>query len=322
MDFGKEHDIIILGLKKLISDNGRNVFDEPRRARALISDYFPRLSNAEKNLLNISCECGIYKMIVHSTSYEDRNVYMRAKCLLIDDYMIAEQAAEITLERIYKACGKQVPNDISKNAHKDSKFTTAVAIDKTSYEKSNQQKSLATKDKLERKVSELTDGMKKYERLSKEPLNETQKIKLLSIMMQLASVQEQAKKIVNEGDNYFVLETQVEPLYKAIDSCVNEINALERDVLNNQPKEINSIVASMQICSRNTTFYIQTFLGPVSYITKACLSYNGKQYVVAQMPPANFNAVFVVCNNMLILDTDTNAVNYLVNYCQIKGLLN
>ena len=291
MDFGKEHDIIILGLKKLISDNGRNVFDEPRRARALISDYFPRLSNAEKNLLNISCECGIYKMIVHSTSYEDRNVYMRAKCLLIDDYMIAEQAAEITLERIYKACGKQVPNDISKNAHKDSKFTTAVAIDKTSYEKSNQQKSLATKDKLERKVSELTDGMKKYERLSKEPLNETQKIKLLSIMMQLASVQEQAKKI-------------------------------ERDVLSNQPKEINSIVASMQICSRNTTFYIQTFLGPVSYITKACLSYNGKQYVVAQMPPANFNAVFVVCNNMLILDTDTNAVNYLVNYCQIKGLLN
>ena len=119
MDFGKEHDIIILGLKKLISDNGRNVFDEPRRARALISDYFPRLSNAEKNLLNISCECGIYKMIVHSTSYEDRNVYMRAKCLLIDDYMIAEQAAEITLERIYKACGKQVPNDISKNAHKE-----------------------------------------------------------------------------------------------------------------------------------------------------------------------------------------------------------
>ena len=83
MEFGKEHDIIILGLKKLISDNGRNVFDEPRRARTLISDYFPRLSKAEKNLLNISCECCIYKKIAHSNSYEDRNIYMRAKCLLL-----------------------------------------------------------------------------------------------------------------------------------------------------------------------------------------------------------------------------------------------
>ena len=59
MDLDKEHDIIILGLKKIISDNGRNVFDEPRRAKALIADYFPRISIAEKNLLNISCECGI-----------------------------------------------------------------------------------------------------------------------------------------------------------------------------------------------------------------------------------------------------------------------
>lgn len=65
---------------------------------------FPRLGNAEKNLLNMSCECGICKTIVYSTSYKDRIVYMRARCLLIDDYMIAEQAAEITLERIHTAC--------------------------------------------------------------------------------------------------------------------------------------------------------------------------------------------------------------------------
>lgn len=322
MDLDKEHDIIILGLKKIISDNGRNVFDEPRRAKALIADYFPRISIAEKNLLNISCECGIYKMVVHSTSYEDRNVYMKAKCLLIDDYMIAEQAAEITLERIFKACGKHIPDGVSMGTPNKSPYSASVASNTSSSNKTVQQNSLANKDELEKKVLALTEGMKKYERISKEPLNETQKIQLLSIMMKLASVQEQAQKIVNEGENFFVSESQVAPLYKAIDSCIDEINALERDVLNSLPTEINSIVASMQICSRNTIFYIQTFLGPVSYITKACLLYNGKQYVVAQMPPANFNAVFVVCNNMLILDTDTNAVNYLVNYCQLKGLLN
>ena len=322
MDLDREHDIIILGLKKIISDNGRNVFDEPRRAKALIADYFPRISIAEKNLLNISCECGIYKMVVHSTSYEDRNVYMKAKCLLIDDYMIAEQAAEITLERIFKACGKHIPDGVSMGTPNKSPYSASVASNTSSSNKTVQQNSLANKDELEKKVLALTEGMKKYERISKEPLNETQKIQLLSIMMKLASVQEQAQKIVNEGENFFVSESQVAPLYKAIDSCIDEINALERDVLNSLPTEINSIVASMQICSRNTIFYIQTFLGPVSYITKACLLYNGKQYVVAQMPPANFNAVFVVCNNMLILDTDTNAVNYLVNYCQLKGLLN
>lgn len=322
MDLGKEHDIIILGLKKIISDNGRDVFDEPRRAKALIADYFPRISTAEKNLLNISCECGIYKMIVHSTSYEDRNVYMKAKCLLIDDYMIAEQAAEITLERIFKACGKHIPDGVSSGTTNRSPYGDSVASNSSLSNKIVQQNSLASKDELERKVLALTEGMKKYEKISKEPLNETQKIQLLSIMMKLASVQEQAQKIVNEGENFFVSESQVAPLYKAIDSCIDEINTLERDVINSLPTEINSIVASMQICSRNTVFYIQTFLGPVSYITKACLLYNGKQYVVAQMPPANFNAVFVVCNNMLILDTDANAVNYLVNYCQLKGLLN
>lgn len=298
------------------------MFDEPRRAKALIADYFPRISTAEKNLLNISCECGIYKMVVHSTSYEDRNVYMKAKCLLIDDYMIAEQAAEITIERIFKACGKQCPDGVSMGTPNKSPYSVSVASNTSSSNKTVQQNSLANKDELEKKVLALTEGMRKYEKISKEPLNETQKIQLLSIMMKLASVQEQAQKIVNEGENFFVSESQVAPLYKAIDSCIDEINTLERDVLNSLPTEINSIVASMQICSRNTVFYIQTFLGSVSYITKACLLYNGKQYVVAQMPPANFNAVFVVCNNMLILDTDTNAVNYLVNYCQLKGLLN
>ena len=247
---------------------------------------------------------------------------MKAKCLLIDDYMIAEQAAEITLERIFKACGKHIPDGVSMGTPNKSPYSASVASNTSSSNKTVQQNSLANKDKLEKKVLALTEGMIKYERISKEPLNETQKIQLLSIIMKLARVQEQAQKIVNEGENFFVSESQVAPLYKAIDSCIDEINALERDVLNSLPTEINSIVASMQICSRNTIFYIQTFLGPVSYITKACLLYNGKQYVVAQMPPANFNAVFVVCNNMLILDTDTNAVNYLVNYCQLKGLLN
>lgn len=322
MDLSKEHDIIILGLKKIISDNGHNVFDEPRRAKALISDYFPRISTAEKNLLNISCECGIYKMVVHSTSYEDRNVYMKAKCLLVDDYMIAEQAAEITLERIFKACGKHVPDDVSMGTPNKSPYSVSVASNTSSSNKTVCQNSFANKDELEEKGLALTEGIKKFEKITKEPLNETQKIQSLSIMIKLANVQEQVKKIVNEGESYFASESQVAPLYKAIDSCIDEIDALERDVLNSLPTEINSIFASMQICSRNITFYIQTFLGPVSYITKACLLYNGKQYVVAQMPPTNFNAVFVVYNNILIPDIDTNTVNYLINYCQLKGLLN
>ena len=318
MDFGKEHDIIILGLKKLISDNGRNVFDEPRRARALISDYFPRLSNAEKNLLNISCECGVYKMIVHSSSYEDRNIYMRAKCLLIDDYMIAESAAEITIERIFKACGKKVPEGVSKCVQKESTYISKDAVGTLFPQKSDGINTLAKKDALRQIEFGLTECLNKMERISKEPLTEAQIIKVQSTMSKSSYVQELVKEIEFEVDNYLVTEYQMKPVL----TFFEEINNLERDVLMNLPKEINSIVTSMQICSRNTTFYIQTFLGPVSYITKACLSYNGKQYVVAQMPPANFNAVFVVCNNMLILDTDTNAVNYLVNYCQIKGLLN
>ena len=318
MTFAKEHDIIIWGLKKIISDNGQNVFDEPRRARALIADYFPQISAAEKNLLNISCECGVYKMILHSTAFEDRNVYMKAKRLLIDDYMIAEQAAVTTLERIYKACGRKIPDGVSEGTQIDSRSNGVASISPKTFDVSL----LAHKEELERKTSELADGMAKYERLSKEPLSEAQKIKALAIMVKLTSVREQATYITTEGENPFVLQAQLNPWYKAIDACLDEINAFERDVLDNQPKEINCIVASMQTCTRNAVFNIATFLGPVSYVTKVCLSYNDKQYVVAQMPPLNFNAVFVVSDGMLLLDTDTNTVNYLLNYCQIKGLLN
>ena len=127
-------------------------------------------------------------MVVHSTSYEDRNVYMKAKYLLIDDYMIAEQAAEITLERIFKACGKHIPDGVSMGTPNKSPYSASVASNTSSSNKTVQQNSLANKDELEKKVLALTEGMKKYERISKEPLNETQKIQLLSIMMKLASV--------------------------------------------------------------------------------------------------------------------------------------
>lgn len=329
MDFDKEQDIIILGLKKLISDNGPNVFDEPRRAKALIADYLPRLSNAEKNLLNISCECGIYKMIIHSSSYDDSSVYLKAKSLLIDDYMIAEQAAEITLERIFKACGKTIPNavkDVSTAAKNETQnknsYNTAIIADTNSFENSFQQRILADKSEFEEKVLKWVDGVKKCDRILQEPLNLTQRFKLQAIMVKLNDVQEQMQKLANQGRNTYLLESQVVPLYKDIDLCTDEIDDFERELLNSQPKEINCIAASMQICSRNCMFYMQTFLGPVLYIAKACLIYNGKQYVVAQMPPTNVNTVFVVYNNMLIPDTDAEAVNYLINYCQAKGLLN
>lgn len=330
MNFDKEQDIIILGLKKLISDNGPNVFDEPRRAKALIADYLPQLSTPEKNLINISCECGIYKMIVHSTSNEDRNVYMKAKSLLVDDYMIAESAAEKTIERIFKACGKTIPNvvndvstDVQNETQNKNSYNTAIIADTNSFENSFQQRILADKSgEFEEKVLKWVDGVKKCDRILQEPLSLTQRFKLQAIMVKLNDVQEQMQKLVNQGRNTYLLESQVVPLYKDIDLCTDEIDDFEREVLNSQPKEINCIAASMQICSRNCIFYMQTFLGSVSYIAKVCLLYNGKQYVVAQMPPTNVNTVFVVYNNMLIPDTDAEAVNYLINYCQAKGLLN
>lgn len=317
MDFGKEHDIIILGLKKLISDNGQNVFDDPWRAKALIADYFPQLSNAEKNLLNISCECGIYKMIVHSTSCEDRNVYLKAKCLLIDDYMMAESAAEITIERIFKACEKKVPDGVSKSVPKESTYIPQDTLRTRSPRKSDGINVLTNQDALKQIEIGVAESSKKIDRISKEPLTVTQVMRFLSVMSQLSYVRELAEKIGPEADSYLVTEDQMKP---ALD-FFEEINDFERDVLMNLPKEISSVFAFMPIC-RDTIFNIQTLFGSVSYIAKACLSYSGKQFVVAQVPPANANAVFVVCNNMLFLDADTNEVNYLVNYCQIKGLFN
>jgi hypothetical protein len=100
---------------------------------------------------------------------------MKAKCLLIDDYMIAEQATEITLERIFKACGKHIPDGVSMGTPNKSPYSASVASNTSSSNKTVQQNSLANKDELEKKVLALTEGMKKYERISKEPLNETQK---------------------------------------------------------------------------------------------------------------------------------------------------
>lgn len=180
---------------------------------------------------------------------------------------------------------------------------------------------ILTQEKLNSKLSTFIESKNKLEKIAKEPLNDSQKQQFVSIFSRITDMQNILNSItINKGNSAFC-ESQYEVFFNMIELFKNEVNYLELDILNNSPKSLTCVITPQVICTPNNTFFIQTFLGAISYVTKACLEYNGKQYVIALMPPMNVPTVFVVCNNLLVADTDMSTVNYLIFYCRTKGLL-
>lgn len=117
---------------------------------------------------------------------------------------------------------------------------------------------------------------------------------------------------------------------KELDDVFDEINAIERemqsDQINEQPQMMDCIVTSTQTYKRNMTvgFALATG-GQYPGTVKACLSYEGKQYVVIDIPALGLNNNIVICT---VCDTSLDAVNdtklcaILCLHCIANGLLN
>lgn len=113
---------------------------------------------------------------------------------------------------------------------------------------------------------------------------------------------------------------------KEIDDVFDEINAIEREMQSNQIYELDCIVTSTQTYKRNMTvgFALATG-GQYPGTVKACLSYEGKQYVVIDIPALGFNNNIVICT---VCDTSLDAVNdtklcaILCLHCIANGLIN
>ena len=125
-----------------------------------------------------------------------------------------------------------------------------------------------------------------------------------------------------QADDFLDDDRQVKPMNKKLDRFHDSLKSYENDVRNSQPTELGFVYAGGMSCSRNTTFTLPSMWGPIWYKTNACLSYQGKQYIVATMTATNVPVVFVVYNNMLFPEQDQNIANLLGNYCVNRGLMN
>ncbi len=99
---------VIAALKKMRHDFGDDVFASTR-FRALLGDFLPGVQPNKKRLITMSCECGAYTMIVKASTSTVNYAYEQARLKLIEDYMLAEEAAYQAIAWIMEVCGYESP---------------------------------------------------------------------------------------------------------------------------------------------------------------------------------------------------------------------
>ena len=108
---------------------------------------------------------------------------------------------------------------------------------------------------------------------------------------------------------------QEEKRRKETEETVNAIKKNLEELQRRLPQKIYSVFANGMYLFQGARMMMPSFYGYVSYVVSACVSFEGKEYVIVRPDYTNMYTVYYVSGGMLFPEMNMNVSNAIVNYC-------